>query len=116
MDTIMAISQGRTIVSYGMCHYCTVHRSFVNSLHMKNCNLINRAGDPTRFSQIVRNHRLIDLDNKTQIEVIANMIWLEKRIRKREAYGYFQKVKKLFKVTYVKKQQIKPEEVLTQMT
>ncbi|KEJ82703.1 hypothetical protein OXYTRIMIC_798 [Oxytricha trifallax] len=81
MDTMMAISQGSTIVNYGMSHYCNVYKTFVNTNHMKECNLVNQAGDPTRFNKVVRNHRLIDLDKKTQIEVIANMIWLQKNQR-----------------------------------
>ncbi|KEJ82535.1 hypothetical protein OXYTRIMIC_029 [Oxytricha trifallax] len=81
MDTMMAISQGRTVVSSGMSYYCNVHKTFVNTLHIKNCDQMNGAGDPTRFLQEVRNHRLVDLENKTQIEVIANMIWLDDRIR-----------------------------------
>ncbi|KEJ82631.1 hypothetical protein OXYTRIMIC_329 [Oxytricha trifallax] len=111
MDTMMAISQGRTIVNYGMSHYCNVHKTFVNSNHMKECNLMNQAGDPTRFNKIVRNHRLIDLDNKTQIEIIANMLWLDERIRGLEQNGYFQKVKKLFRITYIKKQQINEKDI-----
>ncbi|KEJ82612.1 hypothetical protein OXYTRIMIC_653 [Oxytricha trifallax] len=103
MDTMMEISQGRTVVSYGMRYHCNVQQTFVNTQHLKNCNLMNGAGDPQRFSQVVRNHRLIYLDSKTQIEVIANMIWLDIRIRGLEANGYYQKVKKLFKITYVKK-------------
>ncbi|KEJ82808.1 hypothetical protein OXYTRIMIC_319 [Oxytricha trifallax] len=111
MDTMMAINQGRTIVSYGMSHYCNVHKTFVNSIHMKNCNLMNEAGDPTRFNKVLRDHRLIDLNFKTQIEIIANMVWLDERIRGLENRGYYQKIKKLFKVAYVKKQQIKAEDL-----
>ncbi|KEJ82474.1 hypothetical protein OXYTRIMIC_342 [Oxytricha trifallax] len=106
MDTMMAISQGRTVVNYGMSHYCSVHQTFVNANHMRSCYLINEAGDPTKFNKIMSEHRLVDLDNKTQVEVVANMLWLDVRIRGYERKCHYQKIKKLFRVTYVKKQSL----------
>ncbi|KEJ82705.1 hypothetical protein OXYTRIMIC_353 [Oxytricha trifallax] len=58
-------------------------------------------------------HRLVDLDNKTQVEVVANMLWLDDRIRGLERNGHYQKIKKLFRVTYVKKQNLAKTEVIS---
>ncbi|KEJ82654.1 hypothetical protein OXYTRIMIC_655 [Oxytricha trifallax] len=104
MDTMMAISQGRTVVNYGMSHYCNVHQVIVDANHMRNCYLMNEAGDPTRFNKLLNEQRLVDLDNRTQVEVIANMLWIDDRVRGLERNGHYQRIKKTFRVTYVKKQ------------
>ncbi|KEJ82595.1 hypothetical protein OXYTRIMIC_036 [Oxytricha trifallax] len=100
---MMALSQGRTIVNQGMSHYCNVHRVFVDSNHLKNCNLINVAGDSTRFSKQIRENRLIDMKSKLQIEIISNMVWIDQRIKQLEGHGYYKPVKRMFKTVYVKK-------------
>ncbi|KEJ82627.1 hypothetical protein OXYTRIMIC_094 [Oxytricha trifallax] len=84
MDTMMAISQGRTVVNYGMSHYCNVHQVIVDANHMRNCYLMNEAGDPTRFNKLLNELRLVDLNNRTQVEVIANMLWIDDRVRRLE--------------------------------
>ncbi|KEJ82408.1 hypothetical protein OXYTRIMIC_519 [Oxytricha trifallax] len=70
---------------------------------MKICELLNQAGDPTRFSKLLNENILFDLESHKQIEVITNMIWLDQRIRKLEVREYYQPIKKLFRMIYVKK-------------
>ncbi|KEJ82466.1 hypothetical protein OXYTRIMIC_060 [Oxytricha trifallax] len=103
IDTMMAISQGRTLANYGMQHYCIVHKVCVDANHMKACNLINSAGDQNRFSKQIKEKRIVDMNKPEQIEIIANMVWLDDRIRKLETHQYYQPIRKTFRISYVKK-------------
>lgn len=61
MNLMLTITQGRTLERFGEVHYCSKHKVIEDKNHLKQCDLINHLGDPTRFNRMLREEELCNL-------------------------------------------------------
>jgi len=50
---MLAVSVGRTTLTYGHKHYCNLHKTFVDLKHANRCCLVNELGDVDKYNGIL---------------------------------------------------------------
>ena len=63
-EMMLAVSFNRTIVHYGVRHYCNEHQAMVDKNHINECSLIQECGKVTQFNELMSGGRSVAQLNK----------------------------------------------------